>query len=280
MTIRVRTDRLLLGFHGFALLRGWPHGDASEADERMVAMRELLSRSDDLVEVLDVDALDLSAAYEEWAETYDTIANGLIATEEPVVRSLLAEIPPGRALDAAAGTGRYAAILSELGHDVVAVDASAGMLGRMPSKGFRALGALGDLHRLPIRDGSMDLAVCGLALTHVSDLTPAIAELARVVRPGGRVMLSDVHPVAVSMGAQAMFRRSDGSRAFAYNHIHWPSAYVEALTSAGLEIEHAAEPLVDRAFVDDLPDPDVRAGAQASLMGMPLALIWLARKRT
>lgn len=51
--------------------------------------------------------------------------------------------------------------------------------------------------RLPVRSASTDLTVCSLALEHEPDPEPAITELARVTRVGGRVLISDVHPFAI-----------------------------------------------------------------------------------
>src|SRR5690606_42106714 len=66
---------------------------------------------------------------------------------------------------------------------------------------------------LPILlDASVDAAVCGLALVHLPDLRPAFAELARVVRPGGRIVVSGVHPFLVALGWQAQFTAADGGR--------------------------------------------------------------------
>ena len=56
------------------------------------------------------------------------------------------------------------------------------------------------------------IAVSLLALIHLPDLGPAIRELARVVRVGGRIVVSDIHPMFVALGAQALFRAEEGRR--------------------------------------------------------------------
>ena len=91
-------------------------------------------------------------------------------------------------------------MLCDLGHRVVGIDPSEAMLGRARAKGLPATFEVGAFDGLPVASDSVDLATCALALTHVPDLGPAIAEIARVVRPGGRVVLSDVHPIAVATG--------------------------------------------------------------------------------
>jgi len=64
------------------------------------------------------------SGYQLWADTYDDFHNLLVAVEGPIVRQLIDSVPPGRALDAACGTGRYARYLSERGREVSAVDLS------------------------------------------------------------------------------------------------------------------------------------------------------------
>jgi ubiquinone/menaquinone biosynthesis C-methylase UbiE len=277
MKLRLSRDRIVLGFRGLALLRGWPFEDPDRADEQVAEIRRLAALDRD-GEVYEVDALDVGDAYAGWACTYDQ-PNALIAVEEPVVRAFLVGMEPGRALDVAAGTGRHAAILRDLGHRTVAVDVSTMMLERARANRRAHAYARADMLRLPIRDSSVDVVVCGLALTHAGDLRSALAELARVVRPDGRVVLSDIHPVAVATGAHAFFRREDGTRGVTRNHLHWPSDYVEAFVGAGLEIERSAEPRFERAQVEEVPDPEVRRAAGLGLLGLPFALVWQLRRR-
>jgi len=106
------------------------------------------------------------------------------------------------------------------------VDTSPEMLAaarrRLPDADLRQA----SLESLPFADASFDLAVCSLALTHVPSptLDVAIAELARVLRPGGRLVLSDIHPAFVAvLDGQARF-----GGGFVRNHIHLPSAYLAA----------------------------------------------------
>ncbi len=277
MRLHLRTERLLLGLHGLALLRGWPFSPPDEAEAHIAAIQEIVGDVGSRV-VVEIDDPGLRDAYAVWSATYDAIDNPLIDTEEPVLRSLLADIDPGRALDAACGTGRLTEILTYLGHHVVAVDASLPMLLHAREKGIPAELLLGDMCQLPLESESVDLVVSALALTHVEDLSVPIAEFARVLRPGGRVLLSDIHPVAVATGAQAFFKLEDGSRGVARNHIHWPSAYVGAASAAGLRVEAMIEPPVDARFGSDVADAEIRLAVQTSLLGLPLVLVWLLRK--
>ena len=92
-------------------------------------------------------------------------------------------------LDLACGTGDFCRELSKAGHHVLGVDLSLGML--QAAKTDAPL-LQGDLLALPFADQSVDAAVCGFALRNLVDLEVFFVELARVVRPGGRIGLLDV----------------------------------------------------------------------------------------
>jgi demethylmenaquinone methyltransferase/2-methoxy-6-polyprenyl-1,4-benzoquinol methylase len=99
-------------------------------------------------------------------------------------------LPAGSSvLDLAAGTGDLCIDLREAGHHPIAVDLSYGMLAADRSGAPRVQG---DILRLPVPDGSVDGVTCGFALRNLVDLDAFFVELARVVRPGGRVALLDV----------------------------------------------------------------------------------------
>jgi demethylmenaquinone methyltransferase/2-methoxy-6-polyprenyl-1,4-benzoquinol methylase len=97
--------------------------------------------------------------------------------------------PSATVVDVACGTGDLCRDLTRLGYRPVGVDLSMGML-----RHARASAPLvqGDALRLPFADASVDGAVSGFALRNFLALEPVFAELARVVRPGGRIALLDV----------------------------------------------------------------------------------------
>ena len=92
-------------------------------------------------------------------------------------------------IDLAAGTGDLCTDLRNAGALPIAFDFSFGMLAADRSASPRAQA---DILRLPLPDHSVDGATCGFALRNLRDLPTFFAELARVVRPGGRIALLDV----------------------------------------------------------------------------------------
>jgi demethylmenaquinone methyltransferase/2-methoxy-6-polyprenyl-1,4-benzoquinol methylase len=92
-------------------------------------------------------------------------------------------------LDLASGTGDLCIDLQRAGYHPISIDLSYGMLAADRSGAPRVQG---DILRLPVPDGSVDGVTCGFALRNLTDLGAFFGELARVVRPGGRIALLDV----------------------------------------------------------------------------------------
>lgn len=101
----------------------------------------------------------------------------------------LALSPGSVVLDLASGTGDLCQELAGAGHLPLAVDLSLGMLAHATHPWPRVQG---DALALPIADSALDGATCGFALRNFVSLPPVFAELARVVKPGGRIALLEV----------------------------------------------------------------------------------------
>ncbi|MEU1180870.1 class I SAM-dependent methyltransferase [Streptomyces sp. NPDC005820] len=283
----------LLGIEGAALLRGFREGRADRAfvEARITEIRTLLDVSA-LAHVEGVTASPgtISAAdvYQEWAPHYDAPGNQMIDVEQPVVRRILDSLPVGAALDAACGTGRHTAYLRELGHDVIGVDASPDMLAqarkRLPDVDFHEA----ELHRLPLPDNAVDTVVCALALTHVLDLAAALAEFARVLRPGGNLVISDAHMLVSYLRPTLARRPGPDGRPSLLTEYHRPlSAYLAAALPLGFQVRHCEEPRHPRRSPDteSAPDPLPTAmswdllhwcpqASAAALDDSPLVVIW------
>jgi ubiquinone/menaquinone biosynthesis C-methylase UbiE len=265
----------VVGVAGLALYRTWLVAGPGVADARMRDVARLVADPPSLP--LDAPALDVVDGYGRWAASYDATPNPLIALEEPVVRAMIDAVPPGAALDAACGTGRHTRYLAARGHRVIGVDASPAML----AEARRALDdvdlRLGDLAHLPLDDASVDLAVSALALTHCPDLGPPIAELARVVRPGGRLVVSDFHPMMVALGGSAFFVAADGTAGHVRSYFHSHGAHLAAFGDAGLEVLKCVEPTATEAHLLAMSGGLLHLAPEAfrdALVGLPQALVW------
>lgn len=234
--------------------------------------------------------MDTAAGYRAWSKTYDRPGNGLFAFEEPVVHAIVDQLPPGAALDAACGTGRHTVYLAAQGHQVIGVDSSPDMIdharARVPQAEFR----FGDLQRLPLPDNHVDLVVCALALSHLADLGPVFAEFVRVLRPGGHLVISDVHHERQSLGSVPHVRSPEGRPGLLPAYRHRASDYLAAALPLGLRVRRCDEPrqpsgddqapmadnLTPRSW-DDWPWsllPIVPAAAAAAWKDVPAVIVW------
>jgi SAM-dependent methyltransferase len=169
--------------------------------------------------------------------------------------------PGRRTLDLGCGEGRVSRDLKELGHSMVAVDASPTMVAAAREADPELDVQVADAASLPFVDGTFDLVAAFMSLQDIDDLGGAVREAARVLEPDGRLCLAVVHPLA-SAGAfegddedsPFVIRGSYLGRSYYEDHIvreglemtfvseHRPiHAYVDALAEAGLLVERLGE---------------------------------------
>jgi SAM-dependent methyltransferase len=99
----------------------------------------------------------------------------------------IAEASPRRVLEVGCGTGWFAArVQRELGAEVVAIDQSERMVDLARAEGVDA--RLGDVQQLDLADDAFDGVAANWMLYHVPDLDRGLTEIARVLRPGGRLV--------------------------------------------------------------------------------------------
>jgi ubiquinone/menaquinone biosynthesis C-methylase UbiE len=283
VTREVRLQQVLASVEGLALLRRLYEGTDEEAAARIAELRDIVRDDGDPALRDGVAMREVSArtGYAEWAPAYDAPGNAIVGIEAPVVARLLGVVAPGTALDAACGTGRHSAALAARGDFVVGVDASPEMLDRATSTVPGATFVRGDLEHLPVRSEAVDVAVCGLALAHLPSLDVATAELARVLRPGGRLVVSVLHPTLVALGWHAPYETPEGPRGFVREHDHLHGDYLRAFAAAGLRVDECVEP---RFTEEALPSKrramqHIPEATRLAYEGLPAVLVWALTRR-
>jgi SAM-dependent methyltransferase len=114
---------------------------------------------------------------------------------------------------------------------------------RVPEAEFHVAG----LDRLPLSDDSVDVIVCALALDHVRRLDPVLAEFARVLRPGGDLVISDIHHELLTRGSAMTTRGPAGEPRIAPSYRHQLGDYLRAALRHGLQVKRCEEPRAVRA---------------------------------
>ena len=234
----------LLGLEGIALLDAWAGDHDREFTEtRLAEIRRLLDDERLRDRGVLAERVSTVTAYQQQAVGYDAEAGGgLFTTDEPVVAQYLSGRRPGVAVDAACGTGRFAEFLAKRGHRVISVDSSPDMLAharrRVPDGEFR----IAELDQLPLSDDSADVIVCALALVHVPRLQPVLAEFTRVLRPGGDLVISDMHHELVTRGSVITARGPAGEPCITATYRHQLGDYLRPALSLGLQVRRCEEP--------------------------------------
>lgn len=138
-------------------------------------------------------------AYSQAAANYDAEPNSVLFTETATVLAQLDLQKGDRLLDAACGTGKYVRAGLEAGADCAGLDFSAEMLTLAAAKCPAARFAGHDLMAppLPFADGAFDKIVLAHALWHVGGINNLFSDFARLLAPGGRLVVSVTHPEAV-----------------------------------------------------------------------------------
>jgi demethylmenaquinone methyltransferase / 2-methoxy-6-polyprenyl-1,4-benzoquinol methylase len=157
---------------------------------------------------LDKRPADVAAMFDGIAERYDLLNDILSGGQVRLWRRAVARIigagPGDRVLDLAAGTGTSALSFTATGADCVACDFSLGMLkagharNESRNKGGRLGWAAGDALRLPFRDGAFDAVTISFGLRNVASPGAALAEMRRVTRPGGRLVVCEFSTITVA----------------------------------------------------------------------------------
>jgi len=190
--------------------------------------------------------------------------NPLLAIERDETPRLLPRLSGRDVLDLGCGHGHYARLARARGaRRVLALDFALPMAAAAPPPA-----GVADAGRLPLADGCMDVVVAALLLSFVPDRAALLAEVARVLRPGGALVLSDLHPAASARGWRRSFEDGEGRTRVIDAP---PPALAElraALAAAGLDVAEWREPVIDERLRPEFQRKG--RGDFAALRGTPL----------
>jgi ubiquinone/menaquinone biosynthesis C-methylase UbiE len=187
-------------------------------------------------------ALSPLEAYRRWAPTWETDPSPIVALESRYLAPWLTVLAGKVVADLSCGVGRWLAYAQAQGANVLGFDLCREMLLEARKKpGVGACLALADTCRLPLADSCVDVAICALSLGHMPDLDSAVAELARIVRPGGAAVFSDFHPDAIRRGWKRTFR-SEGQSYEIVTYPYTTARLIDCASHGGLVLQDLIEP--------------------------------------
>ncbi len=156
---------------------------------------------------------------------------------EPSQLRLLASVEGKRVLDVACGNGQFARKLAELGATVVGIDAAEGMVRNARARGaqghggieYHVIDATDEAALLALGERSFDAAVCTMAIMDIASIRPLAQALARLLKPGGRLVFSVMHPCfnspEITMTAEVEDRGGEIVEEFSVRVGRYASAY-------------------------------------------------------
>jgi ubiquinone/menaquinone biosynthesis C-methylase UbiE len=153
-------------------------------------------------------------AYDNWALSYDNQPDNLmLALDEALINKIFdaTDFTSKIIADIGCGTGRYwKKILDRKPARLLGYDVSERMLDMLTQKYPDAETFLLTNNRLKeLKDESCDIVISTLTVAHIKNIEEALHEWARVLKPGGEMIITDFHPDALAKGAKRTFRHND-----------------------------------------------------------------------
>jgi len=227
------------------------------------------------------DKTDLKAEWEafarEWIarceERRDEAREGIL---DDWMLELCGDVAGLRVIDLGCGEGRFCRMLAQRGAEVLGVDLQPAFIEYAEArKGPREKYLLGDMEELEgVPDNAFDLAVSYISLVDVPDMHAAVRQAARVLKPGGRLIVSNLSPVATAAITNTWWLRDEQGRKLHYkldnyaeegarvvpfgrhrvtNYHRMFSTTINAFLDAGLTVKRIHEPMPNEAQLKRRP---------------------------
>jgi cyclopropane fatty-acyl-phospholipid synthase-like methyltransferase len=207
-------------------------------------------------------------AYDQWAAEYDD-ADPTTLLDEPFLSSMLKLFNGCRVLDLGCGTGRYVRHAAKPGVRVIGTDLSRAMLLRA-RRGITVEASISWIQAsvtdLPFARETFDRLISGLVLDHVDDLYGFFLQVSSTLRPGGRLILSAIHPDMQRLTGSVVRFTSAGHEYQTHGTVHEVRAIAEAVHRSGLTTESLSEPRVDQELIARRPAWQDRLGHPALVL--------------
>lgn len=190
-------------------------------------------------------------AYDLWAKAYDHQPRNLMLSLDKELFSQITEkitIRDQELIDVGCGTGRHwYSLLSQQPARLVGYDVSREMLGILKQKFPGQEIHRQTNHKLNQPANRFNLLISTLTMAHVPDMPAALREWARVVKPGGDIIITDYHPATLEKGGQRTFSYQ-GKTVAIKNYIHTLKAIMGTASLYGLDVVDIVEKKIDESM--------------------------------
>jgi SAM-dependent methyltransferase len=208
---------------------------------------------------------------EAWIATVEHDPNRSLLLD-PVMVAELGDVTGKEILDVGCGEGRFCRMLSDLGAKTVGIDPTVRFIEHARELHPEGQYVVSGAERMPFADGAFDIVVSYVTLVDIPDYRAGLREMARVLGPGGRLIIANLNPFVTSQ-PWGWYRDARGERMHYpvdhYNEevghtvswsgvsiINWHrpmSAYMQALLETGLRLTKYLEPVPTEQAVRDNP---------------------------
>ncbi len=206
------------------------------------------------------------ALWEKSAQAWSALMEGggdssrVLILDEPMLR-LAGDVRSLKVCDVGCGEGRFSRMLSDRGAHVVGVDPVRGLLSNAKHRDQHGAYVRAGGEAIPLKSETFDLVVCYLVLIDIPDFRSAIAEIARITKPGGRILIANMNSFTTTL-PNPFVRDENGvfQHVLVGDYLHertdviaWAGvevlnyhrpfeAYMQALLGQSLRLTHFEEP--------------------------------------
>ena len=208
------------------------------------------------------------------SQVYDTEPNPMLSLERRYVEGLLPPVAGLDVVDLGCGTGRWLATLtSRAPKTLLGVDLSSEMLASARRQlGLSAKLVVANCTDLPLPRSSADLILCAFLTSYVQDLHEFAEQVRRILRPGGTVFVSDLHPGTTSKLGWRRGFHVNGSFVDIATHVHTIDQLVSAFEHFGIRANAVIEPHFGQPELEILTQAG-KSETFAAAIGQPVIYI-------
>ena len=187
--------------------------------------------------------LPAEEAYALWASTYDQTPNPLLLLEERFLAPVLSTFAHRDIVDLGCGTGRWLQHLeASAPRSLSGVDSSPAMLAEARKKCCKSTALIqASSAAIPLPDESADCVLASFLLSYIPHIPAFAGEIARILRPGGTLIISDLHPDATTYGWRRTFRSAGN----VFEIATFPYTFLDLIVgmhAAGFRLDQIDEP--------------------------------------
>jgi malonyl-CoA O-methyltransferase len=205
--------------------------------------------------MLKMREVGVKRGYSLWSEEYDRQEkwNPLMLLEKRPLLKMIGNVKNKKILDVGCGTGRITVRLLRRGAIVCGIDITKAMLEKAKKKVLKFKNRcelkLGSAYQIPYPDAEFDVVVCSLVISHLKNLDKVVGEMARVLKPNGEIVISDMHPYGILFLRWSTTFPTFGKFYKIKNYVHLFEDYLKCCEKNKLKLVEVKEPKVTKRVV-------------------------------